>query len=191
MSYDVHFLHCDDGQDWLDALEEQEHRARRAKFRTTDAVRREWWRVATRVYREIPGGELRHRQQMLRYRNSDQGLQLELGADGVSMSLPYVHDEATARAALRTARRIADIVEEETQLRAFDPQLGGCFLQHGGSIARAANMMAATRRYLSAAAEGATPPLPSCVAARPGELPASSATGELSVSSFGLRPLRD
>lgn len=153
MSYVLHFLSLEPGEDWVDALEEQERaqarRLARDGDRPADIVRSDWWRIAAWSRRVLPDTELRRTRHGLTIVDRSTGLALELEQDGIELAVPYCADEERAREALTLAQQLADFVEGETGLTAIDPQLGRPFLGVEGAIDDALALIATTRRAMA------------------------------------------
>jgi hypothetical protein len=153
MVYAVHFLKIEHGEDWLDALEAQEReqalRNERDGDQLVDIVRPDWWRIAALAKRLCADTELRRTRRGLTIIDRETGLVLDLEQDEISLALPYRLDEDLARDALARAQRRATVVECETGLVAFDPQLGQPFLGVEGAIEDGAALIASTQRALT------------------------------------------
>ncbi|MEZ6016243.1 MAG: hypothetical protein R3F49_14080 [Planctomycetota bacterium] len=157
MTYVVHFLRIEPGTHWVDALEAQELEQERNRLSRVasgddsmvDIVRPDWWRIASLLYRVLPAAELRRTKQGLTFVDRATGIVLSLEVDEYTLSLPFRHDERRARDVLSIAQRLAQFVEEETGLVAFDAQLGQPFLGVDGSLDHGAALIASTRRALT------------------------------------------
>lgn len=153
MTYVVHFLPIEPGEDWLDALEAQEleqaRRREREGDQLVDIVRPDWWRIAALAKRLCSEVELRRTRRGLTIVDHVTGIVLELEKDEIGLALPYRLDEDLARESLALAQQIAAFVEDETGLVAFDPQLGQPFLGVDGAVDQGAALISATRRALA------------------------------------------
>ncbi|WP_089255430.1 hypothetical protein [Asanoa hainanensis] len=119
MSYDLMFLRRQPDQSWDEALEAAED-YQDFGAGPDDEV---WQRVLTRarlLLGEVTagltddGGEISH---------DRTGIQLSLYADSAEMSVPYGETGEGATAVLRTMFLLGQVVEEETGLEGYDPQL--------------------------------------------------------------------
>ncbi|WP_203702011.1 hypothetical protein [Asanoa iriomotensis] len=120
MSYDLMFMRRQPGQSWGEALEAAED------YQDFGAGPDEqvWQRVVARAKLLLgdaftrltdDGGEVSHERT---------GIQLFLYADSAEMNVPYGATGEGATAVLRTMFLLGQVVEEETGLEGYDPQLG-------------------------------------------------------------------
>jgi len=153
MAYAVHFLALAPGAHWVDALEALEQVDHKDDPRTKDAavdiVRADWWRIASSMRRILPRIELRRTRQGLTCVDPSSGLVLDLEVREILLSLPYRSDEGRARDTLALAQRIAQVIEDETGLQAFDAQLEEPFLGVDGGLERGVQLICATQRALA------------------------------------------
>ena len=153
MTYVVHFLSIEPGEDWLDALEAQELEQARRREREgdlpVDIVRPDWWRIAALAKRLCSEIELRRTRRGLTIVDRVTGIVLELEQDEIGLALPYRLDEDLARESLALAQQIAAFVEGETGLVAFDPQLGQPFVGVDGAVDQGAALISSTQRALA------------------------------------------
>lgn len=117
MSYDLIFVRLAPDQSWAEFLAAEHdfdgEGARRAVATET------WQRIVRRVRQILPeavdtGGELD---------DERTAIQVFCGADEASVQVPYWHTGAAARRVLTAMYEIAAILEQETGLRGYDPQL--------------------------------------------------------------------
>ncbi|MDG4822186.1 hypothetical protein O7635_10010 [Asanoa sp. WMMD1127] len=119
MSYDLMFLRRQPGQGWEEALEAAED-YQDFGAGPDDEI---WQRVLNRAklllgevstWLTDDAGEIIHERT---------GIQLTLYADSAEMSVPYGDTGDAATAVLRTMFLLGQVVEEETGLEGFDPQV--------------------------------------------------------------------
>lgn len=114
MSYDLIFARLAPGQTWDDYLEED-----RDFEEDSELAPQAWQRIVARVREILPnavdaGGELD---------DESTAIQVLCSADDASIQVPYWHEGAAARQVVTAMYQIAAIIEEETGLRGFDPQI--------------------------------------------------------------------
>ena len=117
MSYDLIFARLAPGQTWDDYLEEEHDFDEDAA--APDLAPETWRRIVGRVREILPhavdaGGELDDEQT---------AIQVLCSADEASIQVPYWHEGPAARRIVTAMYQISAIIEEETGLRGFDPQL--------------------------------------------------------------------
>jgi hypothetical protein len=116
MSYDLIFARLAPGQSWDEYLEEDRDED---SFGDDDLAPEAWQRVVGRVREILPnavdaGGELDDEQT---------AIQVLCSAHEASIQVPYWHEGPAARRVVTAMYQIAAILEEETGLRGFDPQI--------------------------------------------------------------------
>ncbi|NJP30215.1 hypothetical protein FLW53_39700 [Microbispora sp. SCL1-1] len=119
MSYDLHFLNRQPGQSWDDALEarEEEHEG----DLPLDAE--VWDRIVSRVRSVLGEVAVFENQPVWEIDHESTGIQLSYCEGQWDLSVPYwTHGEAAAHV-VRTLRAVAAIIEQETGLECYDPQL--------------------------------------------------------------------
>jgi hypothetical protein len=116
MSYDLIFARVAPGQTWRDNLRALDDLAVQEERPLDPAA---WQRIVKRVRELVPemvdeGNELG---------DEETSIQILCTADEASVQVPYWHTGELARRVVATMYRIAAIVEEETGLTGFDPQI--------------------------------------------------------------------
>jgi hypothetical protein len=123
VSYDIYFLSRRDGQSWDDALEAMEDAAEESKpipARLLEA----WDRIVPQARTLLGDVEITEYGQESRDLNhSDTGIDLSVFGDEVSITVPYWHAGNDAAIVLDKVFALAAIVEKETGLTAYDPQV--------------------------------------------------------------------
>jgi hypothetical protein len=124
MSYAINFLRCPDGldadqaADWFESYEEPEDEAD-----LSDADRATWTRLVTQAVGLLGGGtdEMSREHAELSW---DSGVLLELWSGEATLSVPYSHLGEAGAAVMQDVWALALLVEDETGLTGFDPQIG-------------------------------------------------------------------
>ncbi|MFE7074471.1 hypothetical protein ACFU96_30740 [Streptomyces sp. NPDC057620] len=123
MSYDIYFLSRRDGQSWHDALEAMENAAGGSKpipARLLEA----WDRIEPQARTLLGKVEITEDGQESRdLSHSGTGIDLSVFGDEVSITVPYWHAGDDAAVVLDKVFALAAIVEKETGLAAYDPQV--------------------------------------------------------------------
>lgn len=116
MSYDLIFARLAPGQTWDEYLEEDHDDD---SFGDEELASQTWQRIVGRVREILPnaidaGGELDDEQT---------AIQVLCSAQDASIQVPYWHEGPAARRVVTAMYQISAIIEEETGLRGFDPQI--------------------------------------------------------------------
>ncbi|MFJ3304697.1 hypothetical protein ACIPSA_16535 [Streptomyces sp. NPDC086549] len=123
MSYDIYFLSRRDGQSWDEALEAMEDAAEDSEpipARLLEA----WDRIVPQARTLLGEVQLTEYEQESRdLSRSDTGIHLSLFGDEVSITVPYWHTGHDAAVVLGKVFALAAVVEKETGLTAYDPQV--------------------------------------------------------------------
>jgi hypothetical protein len=123
MSYDIYFLSRREGQSWDEVLEAMEDAADRSEpipLRLLEA----WHRIVPQARMLL--GEVaitEHEQESRDLSHSGTGIDLSVFGDEVSITVPYRHAGDDAAAVLGKVFALSAIVEKETGLTAYDPQM--------------------------------------------------------------------
>ncbi|MFD6907308.1 hypothetical protein [Streptomyces sp. NPDC060077] len=123
MSYDIYFLNRRDGQSWDEVLETMEGAAEDSEpipARLLEA----WDRIVPQARALLGGVDVTEYEQESRdLSHSDTGIHLSVFGDEVSITVPYWHAGNDAAGVLGKVFTLSAIVEEETGLTAYDPQV--------------------------------------------------------------------
>jgi hypothetical protein len=123
VSYDIYFLSRRDGQSWNDALEAMEDAAEGSEpipARLLGA----WDRIVPQARTLLGEVEITEFEQESRdLSHSGTGIDLSIFGDEVSITVPYWHAGDDAAIVLGKVFALAAIVEKETGLTAYDPQV--------------------------------------------------------------------
>lgn len=147
MSYDLVFLRRDPGQGWPEALEALGEREGEAPLSVRE---REQWDAVVRRARELLG-ELTVTADDVSAQLTEEasGIQVELSAGEASVSVSYGssggHDDDTV-VLMEKVYALARVVEEETGLEGFDPQLDEPVSELGLGRARGRSSTAGSAR---------------------------------------------
>jgi hypothetical protein len=122
VSYDIYFVNRSEQQSWEEALEALEDVEDEASLSAEmlDA----WDRIVpqTRVIfgdlSVFEGGD------SLELTHSSSGLQLSIYGNEISITIPYWHTGDGASSVLALAYKLAAVIENETGLQGYDPQVG-------------------------------------------------------------------
>lgn len=131
MSYDITFIRKTEKQTWQEALQAHEARVMAREpwgAPAPEATRAEWRRIAALLLEVHAGMELTEAPHVLELTDLQSGLQVALYEDEADISVPYWHAGEEAQALVGVMRRLAAIVERETGLVGYDPQLDARFL---------------------------------------------------------------
>ncbi|GAA1795691.1 hypothetical protein GCM10009682_16840 [Luedemannella flava] len=128
MSYDLMFARLADRQTWDDYLDADED-----DDDSEDVDAEIWARIVRRVRAVLPnlvdhGGELDDEQT---------AIQVFCSADSAAIQVPYWHTGAAAHLVVTTMYRISAIIEEETGLQGYDPQIEVPTAEAGARVADA------------------------------------------------------
>ncbi|MGX1476114.1 UNVERIFIED_CONTAM: hypothetical protein RKD50_004922 [Streptomyces canus] len=123
MSYDIYFLCRRDGQSWDEVLEAMEDAAEDSEpipARLLEA----WDRIVPQARGLLGDVEITEYEQESRDLNhTGTGIGLSVFGDEVSITVPYWHAGNEAAVVLDKVFALAAIVENETKLTAYDPQV--------------------------------------------------------------------
>ncbi|MEV7786250.1 hypothetical protein AB0O72_12705 [Streptomyces sp. NPDC088106] len=123
MSYDIYFLNRRDGQSWDEVLETMEGAAEDSEpipARLLEA----WDRIVPQARALLGGVDVTEYEQESRdLSHSDTGIDLSVFGDEVSITVPYWHAGNDAAVVLGKVFTLSAIVEKETGLTAYDPQV--------------------------------------------------------------------
>lgn len=127
MSFDLYFVvPPGPGQTWDVAMDRLEVAAMENKAPTADDLAQ--WDRLTKALRPLLSNmyvsELENRREL----DSDDLIQVGLSPGEVSITTPYWFDGVQAEKQVAKLRRVAALVEKETGLVAYDPQVGAAFL---------------------------------------------------------------
>jgi hypothetical protein len=123
VSYDIYFLSQRDGQSWDEVLEAVEDAAEHSEpipSRLLEA----WDRIVPQA--RILLGEVditEYEQESRDLSHSATGIDLSVFVDEVSVTVPYWHAGDDAAVVLGKLFALSDVVEKETGLTAYDPQI--------------------------------------------------------------------
>jgi hypothetical protein len=132
MSYDITFISKSAGQTWQEALDAHEARtiARQPWHApAAAATQSEWKRLAARLLSVEPYMDQFETPHKLELTDLETGLQVSLFEDEAAITIPYGRSADSAQKVMKTARRMAQIIESETGLLGYDLQLGRRFLE--------------------------------------------------------------
>lgn len=122
VSYDIYFLRRRDGQSWdevLEAMEAADH-SEPIPARLLEA----WGRIVPQARALLGEVDITEYEQESRdLSHSDTGIDLSVFSDEVSITVPYWHAGDNAAVVLGKVFALSAIVEKETGLTAYDPQV--------------------------------------------------------------------
>lgn len=126
MSYDIYFLSRHEGQSWEEALEATEvAAASTGTSRIPAELLAAWQRIVPQACALLGDVEItEHEQESRDLSQSDTGIDLSVLGDEVSITVPYWHADAAAEGVIAQLLALSAIVEKETGLTAYDPQIG-------------------------------------------------------------------
>jgi hypothetical protein len=122
VSYDIYFVHRTEDQSWedaLDALEDVEDEVP-LPAEMIDA----WDRIVPQARAIVGEIDLFENGDSLELTHRSSGLQMSIYGDEVSITIPYWHAGDRAAEALAAAYRLGLVIEKETGLQGYDPQVG-------------------------------------------------------------------
>ncbi|MEW2494162.1 hypothetical protein AB0942_11525 [Streptomyces nodosus] len=123
MSYDIYFLNLRDGQSWDEALEAMEGSAEESEPIPAWLLEA-WYRIIPQTRTLLGEVEITEYEQESRdLSHSGTGIDLSVFGDEVSITVPYWHTGDEAAAALGKVFALSAVVEKETGLTAYDPQM--------------------------------------------------------------------
>jgi hypothetical protein len=123
VSYDIYFLSQRKGQCWDEALEAMEDAAEDSEP-IPDRLLKAWVRIVPQVRTLLGEVEItEYKQESRDLSDSGTGIDLSVFGDEVSITVPYWHSGDDAAAVLGKVFALTAIVEKETGLTAYDPQV--------------------------------------------------------------------
>ncbi|WP_432080427.1 hypothetical protein [Streptomyces sp. WAC 04229] len=123
MSYDIYFLSRRDGQSWDEVLEAMEEAAERSDP-IPDYLLEAWDRIVPQARILLGEGDItEHEQESRDLSHSATGIDLSVFGNEVSVTVPYWHAGDDAAVVLGKVFALSAIVEKETGLNAYDPQM--------------------------------------------------------------------
>ncbi|MFE6888166.1 hypothetical protein [Streptomyces sp. NPDC057694] len=123
MSYDIYFLSRGEGQSWDDVLEAAEGAVEDSERIPAELL--EAWRRIVPQARALLGDVdiTEYEQQSRDLSHSDTGIDFSVFGDEVSITVPYWHSDDAAERVLAKVFALCLLVEKETGLTAYDPQV--------------------------------------------------------------------
>ncbi|MGW6155100.1 hypothetical protein ACWFRM_18475 [Streptomyces sp. NPDC055144] len=123
MSYDIYFLSRDEGQSWDDVLEAAEGVAEDSEPIPAELLEA-WQRIVPQVCALLSDVDITEYEQGSRdLSHSDTGIDLSVFGDEVSITVLYRHKGDGAVRVLAKLFSLCALVEKETGLMAYDPQV--------------------------------------------------------------------
>jgi hypothetical protein len=124
VSYDIYFVRRDPGQSFADALDVTEESYDGGEPGPLGSAELEQWeRITTRAGQILDGIEEFATTNSRELADSGTGIQLSMIADEVSITVPSERPEQDAVSLMAKVYALARIVEDETGLEGYDPQL--------------------------------------------------------------------
>ena len=124
MSYDIYFVRRDPGQSFADALDATEESYDRGEPGPLGSAELEQWdRITARAGQILDGIEEFGSENSRELADSGTGIQLSMIADEVSITVPNERPEQDAVSLMAKVYALARVVEDETGLEGYDPQL--------------------------------------------------------------------
>ena len=123
MSYDIYFLNRQPGQSWAEAIEQLEADPEDTDERITRELLEAWHRIVPQARDLLGDVELFANGESCELTHDDTGIQFSIFADEVAITVPYWHAGERADDALGKVYALASVVERETGLQAYDPQV--------------------------------------------------------------------
>ena len=124
MSYDIYFVRRDPGQSFADALDATEESYQGGDPGPLGSAELEQWeRITTRAGQILDGIEEFATSNSREFADSGTGIQLSMIADEVSITVPSERPEQDAVTLMAKVYALARVVEDETGLEGYDPQL--------------------------------------------------------------------
>jgi hypothetical protein len=122
VSYDIYFVNRNEQQSWEEALEALEGMGDEAALSTEmlDA----WDRIVPQARVIFGDLSLFEGGDSLELTHSISGLQLSIYGNEVAITIPYWHTGDTAANVLAMAYKLGAVIESETGLQGYDPQVG-------------------------------------------------------------------
>ncbi|MFD4722070.1 hypothetical protein ACFWOY_22450 [Streptomyces sp. NPDC058423] len=123
MSYDIYFLSRRDGQSWDEVLEAMENAAEDSEPIPAELLEA-WQRIVPQARTLLGDVDITEYEQESRdLSHSGTGIDLSVFGDEVSITVPYWHVGDGAATVLGKLFALSAIVEKETSLTAYDPQV--------------------------------------------------------------------
>jgi hypothetical protein len=124
VSYDIYFLNLRPGQSWDEALEELEARNEDVvEGLVTPELIEAWDRIVPQA-RELLGEiDLFETGETCELSHEATGIQASVFIDEVAITVPYWHTGDEARHVLGMVYALAAIIEHETGMQGYDPQV--------------------------------------------------------------------
>ncbi|MGH9226716.1 MAG: hypothetical protein ACRD2W_23665 [Acidimicrobiales bacterium] len=135
-TFDLYFVTFPRHGDWSGVMLDIE----RSPWRTQpfdDKDHELWQKMAARVGALLPGSEVRSIAGMHELTHARSGIQFSYVPGGVVLTVPYWYTGDDADRLVRLLQRIAQAIEVETSLIAYDPQAEAPFLAYGAGSAAA------------------------------------------------------
>ena len=123
MSYDIYFVRRDPGQSFADALDVTEESYDGDPGPLGSAELEQWERITARAGQLLDGIEEFATDNSRELADSGTGIQLSMIADEVSITVPSERPEQDAVSLMAKVYALARVVEDETGLEGYDPQL--------------------------------------------------------------------
>jgi hypothetical protein len=169
VSYDIYFVRRDPGQTFADALDATEESYDGDPGPLGAAELEQWERITTRAGQILDGIEVFETANSRELADSGTGIQLSMIADEVSITVPSARPEQDAVTLMAKVYALARVVEDETGLEGYDPQLQEPITDPRQRLAPAAPAAPLPRpapAAATAAAPAATHPQPAAPATR-------------------------
>lgn len=145
MSYDINFIPKLPNQSWDQATEAHEQKCVSDSWCEqvpSDAERAAWKRAMARLQEVHSSLERFGSSRTPQLTDEKSGLQVSFDREEVAITIPYWHSDEEAAHVMGLAQKFALIIEEETNLVGFDPQLDRRFLDCEDSVDEGASVMA-------------------------------------------------
>jgi hypothetical protein len=124
VSYDVYFVRRDPGQSFADALDATEESFGGDPSPLGSAQLEQWERIITRARQILDGiEEFATDSKSRELSDAGTGIQLSMIADEVSITVPSERPDQDPAALMAKIYALARVVEAETGLEGYDPQL--------------------------------------------------------------------
>jgi hypothetical protein len=123
VSYDIYFVRRDPGQTFADALDATEDSYDGDPGPLGSAELEQWERITTRAGQILDGIEEFGSENSRELADSGTGIQLSMIADEVSITVPSARPAQDAVSLMAKVYALARVVEDETGLEGYDPQL--------------------------------------------------------------------
>jgi hypothetical protein len=136
VSFDLYFLDRAEGQTYQDAMDALEE-AVDAEVSLSESDLIMWSRIEARLTPLLPGSQIFVGEHNRELTHEPSGLQVSLYGGELVVHVPYWYSGDEAERAVELLRSVAEVVEEETGLIAYDPQAEAAFLGEGDAQAAA------------------------------------------------------